>query len=50
MIQKNDKAFHNLLTRAKKELFNNNNVDTFNSRIISLIPINNVDKNVVIIQ
>ena len=49
MRQQNNKAFHNLLTRARKELLNNDNVDTLNSRIASSIPIDNVNKNVVIV-
>lgn len=50
MKQQNNKVFHNLLTRAKKELLNNNNIDILNNRIISLIPIDDIDKNGVIIQ
>ena len=50
MGQQNNKVFHNLLTRARKGLLNNNNVDTLNNRIASSIPIDNVDKNEVIVQ
>lgn len=50
MRQQNDKAFHNLLTRARKRLLNNDNVDIINNRIVSSIAINDVDKNVVIVQ
>ena len=50
MRQQNDKAFHDLLTRARKGLLNNDDVDILNSRIASSIPIDDVNKNVVIIQ
>lgn len=49
MKQQNNEAFHNLPTRAKKRLLNNDNVDTFNSRIGYSILTNNVNKNVVIV-
>ena len=49
MRQLNDKTFHNLLTRARKRLLNNSNIDTLNSRIAYSILTNNVDKNVVIV-
>ena len=50
MRQQNDKAFHSLLTRARKGLLNNDDVDTFNNKIAYSIPTNNVDKNIVIVQ
>lgn len=50
MKLQNNKVFHNLLTRAKKRLLNNDNINTLNSRIASSIPINNVNKNVIIFQ
>ena len=46
----NDKAFHNLLIKARKELLNNVDIDTLNSRIASSIPINDINKNIVIVQ
>ena len=48
MRYQNDKVFHNLLIKTRKKLLNNTNVDTLNSRIASSIPINDVDKNIVI--
>ena len=50
MRQQNDKAFRDLLTRARKGLLNNDDVDTLNSRITSSILIDHVDKNFVIVQ
>ena len=50
MRQQNDKTFHSLLTKAGKELLNNNDIDTLNNKIACSIPTNNFDKNVVIIQ
>lgn len=50
MRQQNDKAFHSLLTRARKGLLNNNDVDTLINKIAFSIPTNNVDKNVDIVQ
>lgn len=47
--QQNNKVFHNLLTRARKKLLNNDNVDTFNDRIANPNSINNIDKNDVIV-
>lgn len=47
--QQNNKAFHNLLTSTKKRLLNIDNVDILKSRVASSIPINNVDKSVVIV-
>lgn len=49
MIKQNDKTFYNLLTRAKKRLLNNDNIDTLNSRIVNSILINNINKNVFIV-
>lgn len=49
MRQQNDKISQNSLTRARKKLFNNNNIDILNNRIASSIQINNVNKNIVII-
>lgn len=34
---------------SKKRLFNNNNIDMFNSRIACLTPINNINKNIIIV-
>lgn len=45
-----NKIFHNLLTRVRKSLLNNDSIDTLNSRIASSIPINNINKNIVIVQ
>lgn len=50
MRSQNFKTFHNLLTRIRKELLNNNNIDILNNKIINLISKNNIDKNVVIVQ
>lgn len=35
MKPQNSKVFHNLLTRDKKKPLNNNNIYTFNNKIIS---------------
>ena len=49
MRQQNDKVSHNLLTRVRKRLLNNDDVDTLNSKIASSIPIDDFNKNVVIV-
>lgn len=38
------------MTRARKRLLNNDNIDSFNSRITTSILINNIDKNIIIVQ
>lgn len=48
--QQINKPFYNLLIRVRKRLLNNGDVDTPNSRIVSLISSKNVNKNVVIVQ
>ena len=50
MRQHNDKLFQAMLRRAKKGLFNNNNVAILNNKIEAIIPIYNADEQVVIVQ
>lgn len=50
MRQQNNKTFYNLLTKARKRLLDNTNVDTLKSGITSSFSINDIDKNVVIVQ
>ena len=50
MRQHNDKVFHSLLTRARKKLLKNDDVDIFNSRIAYSILTNNINKNIVIVK
>lgn len=39
-----------MLTRAKKGLFNNNNVAILNNKVVSILPIYKPKENVVIVQ
>lgn len=50
MRQQNNEVFHNFLTRARKKLLNNDNIDIFSNSVASSIPINNINKNIVIVQ
>lgn len=38
-----------MLTRIKKSLLNNNDITILNSKVISIMPIYNPDKNVMIV-
>lgn len=50
MRQQNNKTFYNLPTRARKKLLDNNDIDTLKSGITSSFSINDINKNVVIVQ
>ncbi len=50
MQQHDDKLFQAMLTRARRDLLNNNNVAILNNKIALMIPILNLDKQVVIVQ
>lgn len=39
-----------MLTRARKDLFNNNNVAILNNKVALTIPIYKLDENIVIVQ
>lgn len=49
MKYQNSKVFHNLMTRVRKRLLKNDNIDTLNNKIIDSIIRNNTDKNDVIV-
>lgn len=49
MRQQNNKTFYRFLTKTRKKLFNNDNINTLNSRIACSISTKNINKNIVII-
>ncbi len=49
MQQYDDKLFQEILTRARRNLLNNDNIIILNSKVVIMILILNLDKHIVII-
>lgn len=50
MWQHNDKAFQAILTKARKILFNNNDIAILNNKVASTLPMHKSEKNDVIVE